>query len=34
LYIFYPLFGSQKRFFREFLSENSVYVWLVFKRGF
>jgi hypothetical protein len=24
LYIFYPLFGSQKRFFKEVFSENSV----------
>ena len=24
LYIFYPLFGIQKRFFKEFFSENSV----------
>jgi hypothetical protein len=35
LYIFYPLFGSQKRFFKEvFFRKFYPYVWLVFKSGF
>jgi hypothetical protein len=35
LYIIYPLFGSQKRFFQGgFFRKFSPYVWLVFKSGF
>ena len=34
LYIFYPLFEGQKRFFKEvFFRKFCLYVWLVFKSG-